>query len=105
MFCSLPFLLTIIWKKEEKLLVNLSIKVREVAPLFKEGSRFTVLQRGGTDRQMHGWTDAGNCRRGLVQLLRILHPPNPCLPVYHRAAGSLPGREVILECDLGNDSV
>lgn len=105
MFCSLPFLLTIIWKKEEKLFVNLFIKVREVAHVFKKGLRSLVLQRRGIDRQMHGWTDVGTCRMALVQLLRNLHPPNPCLPAYQRAAGSLPGRKVNLECDLKNDSV
>lgn len=105
MFCSLSFLLPIIWRKEQKLFVNPFIKLREVAHVSEEGLRSLVLQRRGMDRQMHGWMDAGSCRMALVQLLRNLHPPNPCLPAYQRAAGSLPGRKVNLECDLKNDSV
>lgn len=62
MFCSLPFLLTIIWKKEEKLFVNLFIKVREVAHVFKKGLRSLVLQRRGIDRQMDG---CGNLQNGI----------------------------------------
>lgn len=33
-FCNLPFLLTRIWREEEELSVNLSVKVRDVAPVF-----------------------------------------------------------------------
>lgn len=42
---------------------------------------------------------------GWMQLSRNLQPANPHSPVNQRAAGSLPGRKVILECDLENDSV
>lgn len=51
---QLAICLAIIWRKEEKLFVNLSVKVGGMAPVFKEGFKFTVLQGGGMDRCMDG---------------------------------------------------
>lgn len=59
-FCSLPFLLTRIWRKEEELFVNLSIKVRDVAPVFWVELHSAEGRDGQTDAWMDGCRNLQN---------------------------------------------